>query len=136
MNESFTVVFVCEHGAAKSVIAAAFFNQLAKQKGLNLQAIPRGTHPDEALSANTIKGLAEDGVILPVSAPEKLFPADLKTGKMVISFCSLSDEEVDLANKVEYWDGVPPVSENYQAARDAILNHMNGLLKRLADHDE
>ncbi len=28
-----TVLFVCEHGAAKSVIAAEEFNRLAKQKG-------------------------------------------------------------------------------------------------------
>ena len=28
-----TVLFVCEHGAAKSVIAAAQFNKLAKEKG-------------------------------------------------------------------------------------------------------
>jgi hypothetical protein len=27
-----TIVFVCEHGAAKSVIAAAYFNKLAQEK--------------------------------------------------------------------------------------------------------
>lgn len=28
-----TVLFVCEHGAAKSVIAAAHFNKIAKERG-------------------------------------------------------------------------------------------------------
>jgi rhodanese-related sulfurtransferase len=33
-GKSPTVVFVCEHGAAKSVIAAAFFNKLAADRHL------------------------------------------------------------------------------------------------------
>ena len=33
------VVFVCEHGAAKSVIAAAEFKRLAKEKGLAVEVI-------------------------------------------------------------------------------------------------
>ena len=41
-----TVLFVCEHGAAKSVIAAAYFNQLASEKNLDVRAIERGTNPD------------------------------------------------------------------------------------------
>ena len=37
-----TVLFVCEHGAAKSVIAAAEFNRLAEQRGLAWRATFRG----------------------------------------------------------------------------------------------
>jgi hypothetical protein len=33
-----TVVFVCEHGAAKSVIATAYFNKLARDRGLPYRA--------------------------------------------------------------------------------------------------
>ena len=32
------VVFVCEHGAAKSLIAAAYFNKLAGERGLSARA--------------------------------------------------------------------------------------------------
>jgi arsenate reductase (thioredoxin) len=46
-----TVVFVCEHGAAKSVIATAYFNKLAAERGLRTRAIYRGVNPDSALSA-------------------------------------------------------------------------------------
>jgi protein-tyrosine-phosphatase len=42
-----TIIFVCEHGAAKSVIAAAYFNRFAEQRGLNLRAAARGTNPDD-----------------------------------------------------------------------------------------
>lgn len=45
-----TVVFVGEHGAAKSVIATAYFNKLAAERGLPYWATFRGTAPQEALT--------------------------------------------------------------------------------------
>lgn len=45
-----TVVFVCEHGSAKSVIAAAEFKRMAKEKGLDLNILARGTNPDATMS--------------------------------------------------------------------------------------
>ena len=46
-----TVVFVCEHGSAKSVIAAAHFNHLAAEKGLPYRAIARGCAPQKVRPA-------------------------------------------------------------------------------------
>jgi hypothetical protein len=37
------VLFVCLHGAAKSVIATAYFNKLARDRGLSYRATFRGT---------------------------------------------------------------------------------------------
>jgi len=45
-----TVVFVCEHGAAKSLIATLYFNQLAAERGLAARAAFRGVDPQDALS--------------------------------------------------------------------------------------
>ena len=39
------IIFVCEHGAGKSVIAAAYFNKLAAERGLPDRAIYRGANP-------------------------------------------------------------------------------------------
>jgi hypothetical protein len=47
------IVFVCEHGAAKSVIAAAYFNKLARERNLNYEAVCRGTFPDSTISVAT-----------------------------------------------------------------------------------
>ncbi len=33
MDEESVAVFVCEHGAAKSIVAAAHFNRIAREKG-------------------------------------------------------------------------------------------------------
>jgi hypothetical protein len=40
-----TIVFVCEHAAAKSVIATAYFNEIAAERGLRARAVYRGKKP-------------------------------------------------------------------------------------------
>src|ERR671925_873480 len=40
------VLFVCLHGAAKSVIGAAHFRRLAAARGLSVDAVAAGTEPD------------------------------------------------------------------------------------------
>jgi hypothetical protein len=40
------VLFVCLHGAAKSVVAAAHFRRLAGAAGLGIEAVAAGTEPD------------------------------------------------------------------------------------------
>jgi pyruvate/2-oxoglutarate dehydrogenase complex dihydrolipoamide acyltransferase (E2) component len=56
------IVFVCEHGAAKSVMAAAHFNKLARERGLNLRAVARGTSPDKEIAPKAALGLQADGL--------------------------------------------------------------------------
>lgn len=56
------VVFVCEHGAARSVIAAAWFNKLAAEQHVAFRAVARGVTPQEDLSVSTVAGLKRDGI--------------------------------------------------------------------------
>src|SRR5438067_2384523 len=58
---SAAIVFVCEHGAAKSVIATAYFNKLAAERGLPHRATFRGTSPQAELSERTVAALHADG---------------------------------------------------------------------------
>jgi arsenate reductase len=129
MNQNSVIVFVCEHGAAKSILAAAYFNQLTSQTGLNLRAIARGTHPDDELSPQTLKGLSEDGLTPTESSPRKLTKADLQSAQRVITFCELPIEYQKQV-KIERWDDVPPVSENYVKARDVIIEHIRQMLNQ------
>ncbi len=62
------VLFVCLHGAAKSVVAAAHFRALAAAQGLPLAAVAAGTEPDPELMPAAVKGLAGDGLI-PMPGP-------------------------------------------------------------------
>ncbi len=123
------IVFVCEHGAAKSVVAAAYFNRFAQERGLNLQAVARGTNPDNELSPQTIQGLSKDGLTPRESIPQKLTSAEVQSAQRIVAFCELPTEYQQVI--VERWGDIPPVSENYEAARDAILRHINDFLSRI-----
>jgi MFS family permease len=129
MHQDPLIVFVCEHGAAKSIVAAAYFNKMAREKGLNLRAIARGTHPDQTLSPQALTGLHEDGLTPAESVPQKLSVADAEAAQRVITFCELPVEfqEKDI---LERWDEVPPVSENYAKARDAIIEQIGHLINK------
>jgi len=130
MKQNNNIIFVCEHGAAKSIIAATFFNQLAKQRRLNWAAIARGTNPDAALSDQTIQGLTKDGLTPIEVTPQGLSLEDIKSAQRMISFCKLPGE---FQNKImtEQWNGIPPVSENYNQARDALLERLNHLIEEI-----
>ncbi len=132
MTKESIIVFVCEHGAAKSVIAATYFNQLAKQRGLDLRGIARGTNPESQLSSSTIQGLSNDGLIPTESTPRQLSAEDIQSAQQIVSFCELSDLDRSQSNLlIERWDDVPPVSENYDKARDAILVHLDHLIDHI-----
>ena len=123
------ILFVCEHGAAKSIIAAVYFNKLAKQTNSNVRAIARGTNPDSVLSPQTVAGLHADGLTPSESFPQKLSPEDMEYAQQIISFCKLPQEYQNNI-EVEQWDDVPPVSENYELARNAIVKRVKHLFKQ------
>ena len=124
------IVFVCEHGAAKSIVAAAHFNHLAGASGLDIQAVARGTNPDTELSEAAVSGLAKDGLTPSESRPQKLSPDDIRSAQQIVSFCELPPT-YDQGITVEQWNGVPPVSQDYDKARDAILENIQDLLNRI-----
>jgi protein-tyrosine-phosphatase len=76
------VVFVCEHGAAKSVIAAAYFNKLAAERGLRARAVARGAAPQENLAKSAVNGLGADGIAAGLEAPQPLTADDVRGSAM------------------------------------------------------
>jgi len=124
-----TVVFVCEHGSAKSVVAAAHFNQIAAERGLPFRAIARGTTPEAAMAPAAVQGLLADGLKPGEPAPTKLKQSDLDTAVRVITFCDLPSD-LKPATPVGRWE-VPPVSADYAKSRDAILEQIEQLVREL-----
>src|SRR5690242_7272830 len=124
MTRASKVLFVCEHGAAKSIIAAAYFNKLAHERGLNLQAVARGTIPDDELSPGTVQGLLADGLTSTELIPQKLLPAEVKSAWRVITFGDLLNKEDHQGVEIENWNEVPAVSRDYEIARNAIMEHL------------
>ena len=125
------VVFVCEHGAAKSPVAAAWLNRLADEAGVPLRAIARGTDPEPELSPAALSGLEADGIAAEAEAPQLLDPDELRTAWRIVSF---GPELTDIAPAdaaLETWD-VPAVSDGYAAARDAIVGKLTEVIDAAA----
>ena len=76
-SASAAIVFVCEHGAAKSVIATAYFNKLAAERGLPYRATVRGTSPQAELSERTVAALRGDGIVVSTGKPTAISEADI-----------------------------------------------------------
>ncbi len=125
------VVFVCEHGAAKSVVAAAHFNRLARDRRLPHHAVAKGADPQHELAPSTVKGLAAEGIEPLPATPERLTEEDFAGAARVVSFgCDLSKVAPPGAS-VEAWDDVPAVGDGYDAARACILERVERLLDEL-----
>jgi arsenate reductase (thioredoxin) len=125
------ILFVCEHGAARSTIAAAYFNKLAKEQGLNYEAVFRGTDPDTSLTPATAKGLTSDGFNISGWKPQTVSGNDIKTAYKIITFdCSLPIQDT-LSFTTEQWNGIPPISKDYQLARNSIVEKVNLLVTQL-----
>jgi protein-tyrosine-phosphatase len=124
-----TVVFVCEHGSAKSVIAAAHFQRLAAAAGLDVRAISRGTDPDPAFPPNALDGLERDGLRPLDDAPKLLDAGELANARRVVAFCTVPDS-YSYNRPIERWD-VPAVSDDYETARRAIVSRVAHLVREL-----
>jgi len=128
--ETPAVVFVCEHGAAKSVIATAYFNKLAAERGLPYRATFRGTSPQDALSVRAVAGLKADGVAIPQGSPTAIGDADIKGATHIFAIgCALPAAAVSSGKSTD-WADVPD-DNGYDAQRDAIVKHVKELLDDL-----
>lgn len=130
-RETAQVVFVCEHGAAKSVIAAAWFNKLSAERGLGLTAISRGTMIDPEFNKATVTGLAGDGFSAPAGKPVTLSASEAASSRVVVTLGAKLPDGMTPGARLE-WNDTPSVNANYGAARDSIRAHVEKLLSDLA----
>jgi protein-tyrosine-phosphatase len=125
-----TVVFVCEHGAAKSVIATAYFNKIAAERGLRARATYRGVNPQEDLSVNTMKGLTEDGLTVEQHKPVSISQSDVDDASVIFAIGCTLPSNAKASGKAGNWDDVPD-DRGYGPTRDAIRRHVEELVDQL-----
>lgn len=122
------ILFVCLHGAAKSVLAATHFQRLAQRRGLRMEAIFAGTEPDPAIAPRVVAELLAEGIDVRGAQPRRVTSADVASATRIVSFgCDLNALAPSVP--VDRWDDVPAVSDGYEVAREAI----DARLTRLVD---
>jgi len=127
------VVFVCEHGSVKSVMAAHWFNRLAAERKAPFRAISRGVAPDDAIPPAVAHNLGRDGFDVAGFTPQRLEKADLVGAVQVVAIgidspLFAETKEVPVAR----WSDIPPASTDYTASRDAMRARMGALLDSLS----
>jgi len=127
------VVFVCEHGAAKSIVAAAYFNRLAEEKHLSVRAVARGLTPQDELSTSATTGLRADGLSADLTRPVALNRDEAQSATRLVSFLPLPEGVGGERAAIE-WNDVPATGDGYDRARDRIVAHVQALVDELAAH--
>jgi protein-tyrosine-phosphatase len=124
------IIFVCEHGAAKSLIAAAYFNKIAVERGLAARADFRGVDPQDDLSVRAVAGLKADGLIVPGGKPTAIAGGDVAAATHVFAIGCTLPAMATRSGKAQSWDDVPD-DQGYGPMRDAIVRHVRALVDGL-----
>ena len=120
MSRERRILFVCLHGAAKSVLAAADCERLAAARGLTVTTDFFGTEPDPDIAPAVAAALRTDGVDLDGRRPRRITASDVAGADQVVAFgCDLGDATPP-GTRIEQWPDVPAVSDGFPAARAAI----------------
>ena len=131
-KDSQTVVFVCEHGTVKSVVALAWFKRLSRERKLPFRAVSRGTAPDSALPTFMRSALARDGFDFAAFVPTRFTERDLES-VLVVSFDQPGVAAIARGRVPSIaWDNLPSVSANYATGSDAIRLRVAALVDSLA----
>ena len=118
-------------GRGRGVIAAAYFNKLAAERGLPDRAIYRGANPSAELSAAALEGLRKDGVAVPTTSPSAITTDDVNTATHIFAIGCTLPQHAASSGKAENWSDVPELGDGYAPTRDAIKRHVEHLLDQL-----
>jgi len=123
------VMFVCKYGSMKSQMAAAYFNRLAEQNGLNLTAVSRSFSPDKEIPAMIVENMAKEG-LAPVNEISLLTPDEASTAVKIISFDEIPTENI-AEIKYTRWPGSPLSKKDYWGAMAFIKAHVNETVDKM-----
>ena len=126
-----TVLFMCPHGAAKSVLASAYFQQLAKERGLNVHVDAVGTDPEPAVSKVVAEHLQKNGYAVPITKPRAVTAEDVNAADVVVSLGCDVTRVPGTPRALQRWDEVPGPGEDFAAADEAIRRRVVALVEEL-----
>jgi arsenate reductase (thioredoxin) len=120
------ILFLCQHGGAKSVIAASHFNRLAGERGLPFVATPAAAEdPYDAVPAPVADYLHGEGFDVRGLAPHHVASEEIERAERIVTI------GCDLAGAHERWDDVPAASEDLEGSVAAIRRHVEALAEEL-----
>jgi|SRR3990172_9132655 len=131
------VLFVCVHNAGRSQVAEAFFNRLARERGLELRAESAGTEPAEWVHPEVAAAMQEVGIELWPKKPRSLTNALVRGAERVITMGCAPDATscpAIVLKQVEDWELPDPHGEplhRVREIRDEIRRRVEALIDEI-----
>jgi len=127
-----TVLFLCPHGAAKSLVAHALFEREAKSRGLSVEVASAGTDPDPGPMPEVVALLAAEGIDVSGHIPRRVTAEDITSATRTISLgCDLG-ELLPAGMPVDDWGDVPLPSQDLQGVRRIVGERVKALVDELS----
>jgi arsenate reductase (thioredoxin) len=121
------VLFLCPHGGAKSVMAAAYFNRLAEERQLPFEATSAAAEdPYDAVPEPVADLLQREGVDVRSFRPRHVDADEVSGAARVVTIGC----DVPVAG-AEQWNDVPMASEDLEGSAAAIRKHVAALMEKL-----
>lgn len=129
-----TILFLCPHGGAKSVIAASYFNRLTSERELPLTGVAAATEePSDRVPPSVAALLAQEGIDVSSYRPRRVENEDVVRALRIVAIdCDLNKSDTG-SFLAERWDDVPKVSEDLPNATRAIRRHVEKLVQEMAE---
>lgn len=124
------VLFVCGENAARSQMAEAFFNHLARE----WRAESAGTFPAERVNPLTVRAMEEVGLDISSASPKVLDLGRLEEFDRIISFGCIAKAAFPARERLEEWPLPDPGKgdlEMMRKVRDEIKSWVERLVMEL-----
>ncbi|MBC7231176.1 MAG: arsenate reductase ArsC [Actinobacteria bacterium] len=124
------VLFVCGENAARSQMAEALFNRLARE----WRAESAGTHPGGEVNPLAVQALAEEGLDISANVPKLLDLGRLDEFDRIISFGCIVKSVFPARDRLEEWPLPDPGRgdiEMMRKTRDEIVRLVSALVEKL-----
>ena len=124
--DTVTVLFVCEHGSARSAMAAAL---LRDEMAGEIRAISAGPDPDPVMNPLAMAALAQAGVAPPEESPTQLTEALAQDADLIVSINRPEALPVDTPQRS--WQVCRTPVQTPEAARE-VRDELAGRVRDLA----
>jgi protein-tyrosine-phosphatase len=128
------VAFVCVQNAGRSQMAAAFAEEMAAERGLDVTVLTGGTHPADEVHPEVVETMREVGVDLADRTPREVSTAELESCDVVATM-GCDTLSLDASVDVRDWglpdpDGESP--ERVREIRETVRERVAALLDEFA----
>ncbi|MBT8203642.1 MAG: hypothetical protein HKN74_14340 [Acidimicrobiia bacterium] len=121
------VLFLCPHGAAKSVLATALLRDLARRDGIDLTVSNAGTEPDPAINPVALAALARRTLEFS-DVPRRVDRGQIAAADIVVSLGCRLEELPATPKRFVDWSDVPDASEDVDGLCEVLSSRLGSLL--------